>query len=171
MEYFAIINHEQVGPITKTELRHLDVYPETMMWREGLDDWKPASELPELADLFQEPSAEISPANGYTITPAAEGYRNMVPHSITALIACTVLVSIFGSWPAIFALINAIKAHKAFNAGDYEQAIARSRKAAMFVTAAWILTAIISIAVILFFVLCPGEAVEILDSLARPYKL
>lgn len=163
MEYFAIINHEQIGPITKTELRHLDVYPETMMWREGLDDWKPASEIPELADLFQDPDA---PAAGNT----THGYRNMVPRSITTLIACTILVTIVGSWPAIFALINAIKAHKAFNAGDYEQAIARSRKAAMFSAAAWILTAVIAVAIILFFAFFPDEALEIFEFFLSPYK-
>lgn len=57
MEYFAIINGAQAGPMSKGQLALAGITPETMVWRQGLDEWVRAGTLPELNDVFMADSA------------------------------------------------------------------------------------------------------------------
>lgn len=57
MEYFAIINGAQAGPMSKAQLALAGITPETMVWRQGLQDWVKAETLPDLNDVFMEDSA------------------------------------------------------------------------------------------------------------------
>lgn len=50
--YFIIVNGEQRGPFAPDELRQQGIRPETYVWREGMENWSHASNLPELAYLF-----------------------------------------------------------------------------------------------------------------------
>ena len=52
MEYFAIINGAQAGPMSKAQLALAGITPQTMVWRQGLQDWVKAETLPELNDVF-----------------------------------------------------------------------------------------------------------------------
>lgn len=63
--WFIYIFGRVEGPFTPAELKNdLRLTPETLVWREGFDDWKPIKEVEELHDLFQEertpPSDEAS---------------------------------------------------------------------------------------------------------------
>ncbi|MDB4974470.1 MAG: Fe-S oxidoreductase [Myxococcaceae bacterium] len=55
--WHAAIQDVPVGPMTRDELaRKIDagaVTPESLCWREGMDDWRPLGELPELAQLLR----------------------------------------------------------------------------------------------------------------------
>lgn len=53
--YFIHINGQQRGPLTVDELRAEGITSDTMVWRAGLPNWIAASELPELAVIFQQP--------------------------------------------------------------------------------------------------------------------
>lgn len=57
MEYFAIINGAQAGPMSKGQLALAGITPETLVWRQGLPEWVKAETLPELNDVFMEDSA------------------------------------------------------------------------------------------------------------------
>ena len=50
--YYIHINGEQKGPIEKKHLISEGLKPDTMVWRQGLDEWVEASSLPELEQLF-----------------------------------------------------------------------------------------------------------------------
>lgn len=49
--YYYSINNKQIGPVSFEELRG-KIKPDTKIWFEGLSDWKKASEIPELNDLY-----------------------------------------------------------------------------------------------------------------------
>jgi GYF domain 2/Domain of unknown function (DUF4190) len=53
--YFYAENDQQKGPVDRDELKRR-INPQTLVWREGMPDWLPAGQVPELADLFSGPS-------------------------------------------------------------------------------------------------------------------
>ncbi len=73
MEYWAIINQKQEGPLTLDELMALDISDDTPVWHMGLDGWVLASDVPEVAQRLKsnfiaetpmvlEPSPVVTPA-------------------------------------------------------------------------------------------------------------
>ena len=54
--WFAMLQGKQTGPLTREEVEeHADegaVGPRTYLWREGMDAWQRAKDIPELAELF-----------------------------------------------------------------------------------------------------------------------
>jgi hypothetical protein len=57
-KYFLAISGNTQGPYTPTELKALGLTLDSFVWCEGFTDWKKASEIPELAELFVEPKVE-----------------------------------------------------------------------------------------------------------------
>jgi uncharacterized membrane protein YhaH (DUF805 family) len=55
-KYFYTNGQEKEGPITLEELKLKDIQPKTLIWHEGLDDWKEAESVDELREIF-----EVSP--------------------------------------------------------------------------------------------------------------
>lgn len=49
--YFIIINNKQLGPLSVDQLGAVGVKADTPVWNEGLPDWTPAGEVPELKAL------------------------------------------------------------------------------------------------------------------------
>lgn len=52
--YYMIIEGRQAGPFPAEALKAQGLTPETYVWREGLQNWVTASQLPELDYLFRE---------------------------------------------------------------------------------------------------------------------
>ena len=52
MEYYIIIDGKPAGPYPAAELPNLGLTPSSKVWRQGMSDWQPASNLPELASLL-----------------------------------------------------------------------------------------------------------------------
>lgn len=52
--YFMMVNGEQKGPLAKGALSMHGLTRDTYVWRDGLQDWVTAGQLPELAELFDE---------------------------------------------------------------------------------------------------------------------
>jgi predicted Zn finger-like uncharacterized protein len=54
-EWHLVIDDEQVGPMTADEVRARfaagDVDEESFIWKDGMGDWEPLTEIPEFADL------------------------------------------------------------------------------------------------------------------------
>ena len=180
MEYYAIINNQQVGPMSKLELSRSCIAPDTMVWHEGLADWVKASEVATLSDLFIKPETPAT-VNDSSVSVSEEGptvaqpneilnanYRNRIGQSIAALIGCMVLSGIAGAWPAIFALINAIKGNRFYQQGDIDQAVAFSNKAHKQVVTAWILSIVLFITLVLLFVFVVPE--DVVERIAHPYN-
>lgn len=52
-KYFYSNGQEKEGPVTLEELKQKDIQPKTLIWHEGLDDWKEADSVEELRELFE----------------------------------------------------------------------------------------------------------------------
>lgn len=63
---------QQRGPVGRDELRGR-IRPDTLVWREGMTDWRPAMEVEELRDLFTLNVVEKNPvaAEGVDLRPAS----------------------------------------------------------------------------------------------------
>ncbi len=53
MKYWIVINNKQAGPYELEQLKALPVLPNTPVWHEGLDQWVPAAQVPEIVALFR----------------------------------------------------------------------------------------------------------------------
>ena len=66
--WHVAIQDVPVGPMTRDELaRKIDagaVTPESLCWREGMDDWRPLGDLPELAQLLRRTREASRPQRG-----------------------------------------------------------------------------------------------------------
>ena len=51
-KYFYSENDNQVGPVTIDELKKKNINRDTMVWKEGMENWLKAGEVKELATLF-----------------------------------------------------------------------------------------------------------------------
>ena len=51
-KYFYSNGQEKEGPVTLEELKQKDIQPKTLIWHEGLDDWKEAESVEELKEIF-----------------------------------------------------------------------------------------------------------------------
>jgi len=51
-QYYYTDCKNQFGPFSKIELKNIGISKETLVWFEGLSDWKKAIEIEDLADLF-----------------------------------------------------------------------------------------------------------------------
>ena len=54
MKYFVVINDEQQGPYTIDELAELKITSDTEVWTDGMDQWAPAADVPQLKELFNQ---------------------------------------------------------------------------------------------------------------------
>ena len=63
--YFIISEGQQAGPFPKEHLKARGVEKDTYVWREGLEGWVLASELPELQDIFEETIIQAVPQQPY----------------------------------------------------------------------------------------------------------
>ena len=52
-KYYYSHNDQNLGPFSISELKEKNIYPETMIWYEGIDDWVRADSLKELKPLFK----------------------------------------------------------------------------------------------------------------------
>ena len=51
--YFYSDGEKQNGPFTFEQLKNENIEKETLIWFEGLDDWKPAKEIKEFDEIFE----------------------------------------------------------------------------------------------------------------------
>jgi membrane protease subunit (stomatin/prohibitin family) len=55
-QWYAGIEGQQVGPMTQESLQQMiqqgRITPDTLIWKQGMAGWEPASRIPELANLF-----------------------------------------------------------------------------------------------------------------------
>jgi hypothetical protein len=54
MEYFYIEGLEQKGPFSLDQLISRGIKSDTLIWKKGLNEWKPARDVEELKSIFQE---------------------------------------------------------------------------------------------------------------------
>ncbi len=50
--YYIIINNEKAGPMSIQQLLAAGLNPNSMVWKQGMPNWAPASQLPELMEAI-----------------------------------------------------------------------------------------------------------------------
>lgn len=55
-EYYLIINGQQQGPYSETDLRQFVIYPNTLVWYQGLSNWTEAMYLQDMSSFIAAPS-------------------------------------------------------------------------------------------------------------------
>ena len=138
-KYFIYQDNQQVGPLTFEELQARNLGRETMVWFDGLAEWKKAGDLLELNDLFQSgpppvpagtygaqgSGAQTNPGERPAYVPGNYGAgkpKNWLVESI--------LVTLFCCLPfGIVAIVNAAKVDSRFATGDMDGAVQASAEA------------------------------------------
>lgn len=53
-EWYIVYNGQQIGPMTKQQLRAYNLNMQSKVWRDGMPDWVDAFSVPELMEMIQE---------------------------------------------------------------------------------------------------------------------
>lgn len=73
MEYYIVIDNEQKGPVGMESLLTYGVTQDTLVWREGLPEWRRAGDLEELRGLWMSSNPASDPyfmmKNGMRVGP------------------------------------------------------------------------------------------------------
>lgn len=66
--WYILYNGKQVGPMTKENLLAYRPNPDTMVWKEGMENWQPIYSIPELMEIVNgmPPTANVYPQPGVT---------------------------------------------------------------------------------------------------------
>lgn len=168
--YFYIdAEGKQKGTFSPDELRLENVKRETLVWTQGMEQWKRAAEVAELDSLFTGSSFAPEFAHAEQIEQgrpvAAYGSPSNLPMpmpktwlvesilvTILPFILCSSLLSLLG----IIGIVYAAQVESFFNRGDYTASAEASRSAAkwtkiaLWIAIGWVLLMVV--AVILFFV-------------------
>ncbi|MDE6558733.1 MAG: GYF domain-containing protein [Muribaculaceae bacterium] len=70
--WYIIYNGQQVGPLERQQLSSYNLTPGSMVWHEGMPEWQPAGNVPELQDILYH-DANGRNANGYPNFGASDG--------------------------------------------------------------------------------------------------
>ena len=62
MNYFIIENNQQVGPLTLEQLVARNITSDTLVWKEGMEDWQPAWKVDELHTVLDQIRANAEQA-------------------------------------------------------------------------------------------------------------
>ena len=121
MRYYAIINNVQVGPLTPGELLSLGMKSDTLVWREGMQEWMPAWRLPELDSCFH----SVAPGGGM-YGGAARNLPSCPPTylawSLLVTLACCLV-------PGFVSVVYSVMVESRYARGDFEGAKSASRAA------------------------------------------
>jgi|LSQX01.3.fsa_nt_gb hypothetical protein len=133
-KYFYSDGTNKFGPYTIEELKGMNITPHTLIWFQGLTDWRAANTFPELYEVympstpppvtitsssFNEPRNNISqPYNVNNQQPP----KTWLVESILATLFCCLPFGIVG-------IINASKVESRFNMGDFDGANKASAEA------------------------------------------
>lgn len=169
--YFYIDTEgKQKGTFSPEELRMEQIKRDTLVWTQGMEQWKRAEEVEELAWLFsgevppaaaQQPylsPGQSQPATPYGATPAAQMPKSWLVESILVTILPFILCSSFLSLLGIIAIVYAAQVESFFNRGDYAASAEASRAAgkwtriALWIAIGWVLLLIIAIILVFVFV-------------------
>src|SRR5690554_2344595 len=132
--YFYIDTEgKQKGTFSPDELGQEQIKKETLVWTQGMEQWKRADEVEELARLFtgdaafgvreQVPSYGQAQQVGYnTATAAPQMPRSWMVESILVTILPFMFCSSFFSLLGIIAIVYAAQVESFFNRGDYAAA-------------------------------------------------
>ena len=126
-QYYYTDGKERYGPFSLEELQLKNITPTTLVWKEGMADWMPASQLSELtvppaSNLFSTP--DIPPISISPVTEAPP--KNWLVESILVTFLCCLPLG-------IVAIINATKVESLWISGQRDASVRASQEAGKWV--------------------------------------
>ncbi len=128
-KYFYSDGINKFGPFPLEELKQKNITKETLIWFQGLNEWLPASNIPELDEFFAPSSPPSIIKDPPSFNTAGNSPHNQQPpktwlvESILATLFCCLPLGIAG-------IVNASKVESRFYAGNVNGAIKASDDAA-----------------------------------------
>lgn len=157
MKYYYYQSGEQKGPVDLDALKDANINADTLIWHEGLPEWKPASEIEELHPILEQgretPPVIAQPPRIQHESLDSKNVNNGSKDSLTPppnYLVWAILVTIFCCWPlGIPAIVYAAKVNGAFYEGRHEEAY-RYRRLAFN----WIIASLaVGVAIALFYII------------------
>ncbi|SDZ80200.1 Interferon-induced transmembrane protein [Porphyromonadaceae bacterium NLAE-zl-C104] len=169
--YFYIdAEGKQKGTFSPEELRHEGIKRDTLVWTQGMEQWKRAEETDELrflfSDTFNQPQVTADESTVKYDRPGEIGgsqIQQPMPKTwlvesilvtILPFMFCSSILSLLG----IIGIVYAAQVESFYNRGDYTASLESSRSAAkwtkiaMWIAIGWVALLIIAIVLILVFV-------------------
>lgn len=158
--YYIVENNQQLGPFSYDQLASRGISGSTEVWTEGMSNWQPASQVPELQSIVGGSSQSYS--SGYQSSYDA-GYYPMPPDNkgkaITEIIVavatsfcCLNTLSLGGIIFGILGIMEAGKVSTFYGMNNHVAALKASQDAAKWVKWGYIINVIgILLGIILIF--------------------
>ena len=155
--YYILENNQQAGPFTLEQLAARGINGFTSVWTQGMANWVPASQVPELQAVINRPQGFQSPppyqGGGYQQGPQAGPCpKTWMVESILVTLFCCLPLGIVG-------IINASRVSSAHAEGRYADALRASQDAGKWTKIGFWLGLVGIILYILVYVFIFGAAI------------
>ena len=125
-QYYYTDGKERFGPFSEEELKGKNLTGTTLVWKEGMSDWMPLTQVPELQSLLSSSGPSGIPPVIEPIGMPELPPKNWLIESILVTLLCCLPLGIVG-------IINAGKVESLWNSGQREAALKASLEAAKWV--------------------------------------
>lgn len=118
-KYFYSDGKNKFGPFSIEELREKNITKDTLIWFQGLSDWRPIINFPELYEVYMPstppPITSSTSSFNYIDNTTRQPPKTWLVESILATLFCCLPLGVVG-------IVNASKVESRFDAGDFEGA-------------------------------------------------
>jgi len=73
-QWYIVYNGKQIGPMQANQLPAYNVTANTLVWKDGMKEWQPAYNFPELMQIISQNSAQMPPTGNMACPPPQGGY-------------------------------------------------------------------------------------------------
>lgn len=132
--YYVSPHGQQMGPVSKEVLIQMGIGRQTLVWTEGMANWTPAEQVPDLASIFSyTPGPQPQPLQ----SPYASPYGQQRPVNTVGkpdtYLWLGILTTILCCLPfGIVSIVFASKVDNCWSMGDYQGAAENSDKAKLW---------------------------------------
>lgn len=153
-QYFYIdANGAQVGPVNKSALSSSVISRNTMVWCQGLADWTPAGQVPDLSDIFAVVPPTYAPRPRYPQPGPARPMQPAAAGKPDSFMWLAILSTILCCLPlGIVSIVYACKVDSLWTAGDQEGAQRSSNNARNWGIAAAVTGVVLALVIYLIIV-------------------
>lgn len=91
-QYYYHDGHEQKGPFTIEELKNENIKPDTLIWFEGITEWRKASDVEVLKDLFRKGPPPLPGAVQESTEVVNVKKKSMLPYIIGGVVLVILII-------------------------------------------------------------------------------
>ncbi len=150
-KYFYTDGTNNYGPLTLEELLGRNISRDTKVWFQGLDEWKPAQDIPELGEHFEftPPPVSSSSNQNYESINHQRPPKTWLVESILVTLFCCLPLGIVG-------IVNAAKVESRFYAGDINGSERSSEEAKKWTNIGFWIGLVVGVIYLIFTIAASG---------------